>query len=101
MEKYCVYAIICPIINEVIYIGITRSSFWNLKYRLTQHFSEFSFNKEKNKWIKKIKRQKQYPIGIILSFHKNKEMAFKNEIKTINFFRNKGINLLNIYPKIY
>ncbi len=100
MKKYCVYAVICPFINEVIYIGITRASFWNLKNRLKQHLHDVTtYNKELNEWSKKLRVKKETPIGIILTYHKSKKEAFENEIKTINFFRKNGVKLLNINPK--
>lgn len=72
-----IYSLICPIDNEVRYIGVTR----NPEMRLRGHINDKESNKEKINWINNLKRVGAKPIMDILESCNDREEAHNLEVK--------------------
>lgn len=94
MKKGSVYSLICPLINEIRYIGITKNK---LEYRLNKHIREIDkSNTHKNNWLKIIRSKgllDMLKIELIEECDLNE--LLKREIYWINFYKKHNFKLTN------
>jgi len=89
-----IYKLIHPETLEVRYVGKTVES---LKRRLSKHINNRMNNSKVNKWIRKLIRNKQYPI-IELIEQTTDDVWIEREMYWIDYYRQKNCNLMNITP---
>lgn len=85
---FYIYALICPIYEEIKYIGLTK----NPKTRLYQHLNACSENKRKNEWIKKLKDLNLEPKFEILDSFTDRLIASNTEVRYIEENKNTLLN---------
>lgn len=95
MKKGVIYGLICPLTNEVRYIGLTTQS---LNKRLYKHLYEIdSHTSKKNSWLKKLRNLDLLSeIKIQLIEECNIDILNDREVYWISEFKNKGYELTNM-----
>lgn len=95
MEKaYTIYSLLCPITNEIMYVGATSQS---LKLRLRGHLKNAKNKKYKSKkddWIRELSSKSLIPIISQLEIV-NHESWQEKEMYWISYFRENNISILN------
>jgi len=89
--EYKIYKLVCPITNEVRYIGRTKLA---LKIRLSHHLREIH-NPFKYIWIDNLRKQNKKPVIIQIEMFADKETAYKREKFWINHYIDAGSKLFN------
>ena len=84
-----VYTLICPVESVVKYIGITKDP----EGRLSQHCGDV-FHKEKNKWVRFLKKKKLKPVMKIIDMVPEKD-KLTWEQHYVQLYKNNGAELLN------
>ena len=93
-----IYLLICPISNDVKYVGVTM----NPKSRFNNHLNRFE-NKSKKEWIHLLKSQELKPIMKIVENCATKEIAIDSENIYIEKYRTTILNSTrkNNFPSGY
>ena len=91
MMEYQIYSLVCPLKNEVMYVGKTKQP---LEVRLIGHIYDKN-NKDKAKWIKSLRARNIKPQINLLEVcsELKSNIAEKNWIK---YFNKIGVKLFNI-----
>lgn len=95
-NPFCIYALHCPLTNEIKYIGQTTTGI----KRIYNHWKDFRLNKvgkliKVKAWIKSLKNENiKFKISY-LDYASNKEDLNQKEIYWINKYRQDGLELLN------
>lgn len=94
MKKGYVYSLICPLISEIRYIGITKNK---LEYRLNKHIREIDkSNTHKNNWLKIIRSKGLLDkLKIELIEECDLHELPKREIYWIDFYKKHNLKLTN------
>jgi hypothetical protein len=91
-----IYSLICPITNEVRYIGQTKC---NVHKRFDQHKYQWTRCKNKlshlNAWIKSLCEKNLRPILNVIESNIDIKNLDSKEIAYIKLFRDRGVDLTN------
>lgn len=96
--KYYIYALICPLSNQIRYIGQTKQK---PKYRFNGHIQESKNPKDgktkKINWIRKLIRLGELPELLIIEdgLFENQQQLDNIEIKWISYYKELGCRLVN------
>lgn len=95
MKKGLIYELICPLSNEVRYVGLTTQT---LNKRLYKHLYEIDlYNSKKNSWFKKLRKLDLLTeIKIQLIEECETQILGEREAYWINEYKNKGYRLTNM-----
>ncbi len=95
MKKGLIYELICPLSNEVRYVGLTTQT---LNKRLYKHLYEIDlYNSKKNRWFKKLRELDLLTeIKIQLIEVCETQRLGEREAYWINEYKNKGYRLTNM-----
>lgn len=93
VKKHYIYGLVCPDINEVRYIGLSKDPDKRLIYHMTAQ--EKDRCPEKNKWIRNLKRRKLKPTVVIID-RVNLDRAYVTERFWIYTYHYFGAKLLNV-----
>lgn len=92
METVEIYALICPLTNEIRYIGKAKDS----KKRLKSHLSDSKTRRTPvYDWMNKLKSKGLIPIVQVLKVT-DENNWMNDEIELIKTYKNKGCRLLNV-----
>lgn len=96
MIEYKIYGLVCPLTNEIRYIGYTSKT---LNERLSNHMRDLSDKRwltHKRNWLLKLKRLNMKPTIILLEDNIfSEDDACEYEIQYIKEYMNNGFNLTN------
>lgn len=90
-NKYTVYSLVCPVRNEIRYIGMTGKS---LSHRLSGHMNQKG-NLLKYCWIQWLKQKNLKPIIEEMFVYRSGNSAYNKEQEVIKEYTNKT-TLLNL-----
>jgi predicted GIY-YIG superfamily endonuclease len=88
---WSVYLLIDPITKSVRYAGMTRS----IRHRIREHLYTSSHHKEKDDWIKFLRKRKLKPDVIVLHVCDTRKEASDVEKHVIETMSSYGYNLFN------
>lgn len=93
MGNVYIYGLICPLGQEIRYVGKTI----NLKSRLKNHLFNVNHSNgpHRKNWIKKLLSKNIFPVLTVLEISNNENWA-EREKYWIRYLKNKGNNLTNI-----
>ena len=90
---YFIYALTDPRTGTVAYVGITNNAYERFK----QHISYRDNNGKKHAWIQQLQQEKVMPAMKILEVVEGEETALNRERFWINYYKEQGIQLTNLY----